>query len=219
MTCSSVAAVPEDHSVPLLMLKVSVYYTCLCTSQKSLNYSLCNVAIRNFFDFLNRLQSPLFLRNLHSPHQAPLLPLDLQIHSLSRRLPPVPADSAWCLRLPLPQTPSHQLQGRASQSKGCWGAFCPSVRTWVEERSLFLPGQREKEGTAERLDLRGRTRWEGKERHRHNVMILEKLTSCVLQRLLRPTLFFMFCFAFRPSRGVLLLSSAPENWQQHKANR
>lgn len=128
MTCNSVAAVPEDPSVPSLMLKVSLLIHLFAHISKLIHsaaseYVTCRISS---FHFQNRL----FQTNLPSPRRAPRLRLDSPIHSQPRRHR-APADSAWCpgLRAPRLQIPSRTAQGRMEQNRGCWETSCLSVRT------------------------------------------------------------------------------------------
>lgn len=67
MTCSSVAAVPEDLSVPLLMLKVSPNNTSQFTTKQTSHDSF-NIVFIIFFLFLKTSSRALRLRGTILPH-------------------------------------------------------------------------------------------------------------------------------------------------------
>lgn len=109
--------------------------------------------------FLYSYQSPLFQRNLLSPHQAPLHLPDPQNHSLHQKTLQVQANTAWGLYLHLDvhQTFSQYQEAPVRRSRGCWEVFSLFVSMPVEEQNPHHLGW-EREDTAGHLASRGRIR-------------------------------------------------------------
>lgn len=118
MTCSSVAAVPEGPSVPLLMLKVSPRNSSLSTSQQPSDASFCNLTFSFFF---------------FKPPSEPFVPEEPSFPTPSSPPPPRPPD-------PLPaqeasSSPSRHSMGLSSGSVS--DPFSPSAGSCVTEQGLL----------------------------------------------------------------------------------